>query len=132
MQQPVNTQPTRARVEVVNPDNAADPKSSFAAVSPAVQRNFNVVDIVYETPRAGVQSAGKRPDNVPDFLKPFNGILAIGDDLKALLPPECRESLERHQAEQREFETRFGDEKDTMARGGLLIDKAIVPQGKHS
>ncbi|KAI8154333.1 hypothetical protein KHU50_010587 [Colletotrichum sp. SAR 10_65] len=132
MQQPVNTQPTRARVEVVNPDNAADPKSSFAAVSPAVQRNFNVVDIVYETPRAGVQSAGKRPDNVPDFLQPFNGILAIGDDLKALLPPECRESLERHQAEQREFETRFGDEKDTMARGGLLIDKAIVPQGKHS
>ncbi|TDZ20907.1 Chromatin structure-remodeling complex subunit rsc7 [Colletotrichum orbiculare MAFF 240422] len=132
MQQPVNTQPTRARVEMVNGQNGADATAAFPAVSAAVQRNFNVVDVVYETPRAGVQSAGKRPANVPDFLKPFNGILAIGDDLKSLLPPECRESLERHQAEQREFEERFGDEKNMMARGALQIDKAIVPQGKHS
>ncbi|KAK1535868.1 chromatin remodelling complex subunit [Colletotrichum paranaense] len=132
MQKPVNTQPTRARVERVTPGDTSDSNSALPSVPSAVQRNFNVVDIVYEIPRAGVQSAGKRPAEVPDFLKPFNGILAIGDDLKALLPPECRESLERHQDQQREFESRFGDEKDKMARGNLQIDKAIVPQGKHS
>ncbi|KAF6840398.1 chromatin remodelling complex subunit [Colletotrichum musicola] len=132
MQQPVNTQPTRARVEIVTSENAAEPTAAFPTVPTAVRNNFNVVDIVYETPRAGIQSAGRRPADVPDFLKPFNGILAIGDDLKSLLPAECRESLECHQAEQREFEGRFGDEKDSMARGYLQIDKAIVPQGKHA
>ncbi|GJC80431.1 chromatin structure-remodeling complex subunit rsc7 [Colletotrichum liriopes] len=125
MHQPVNTQPTRARVEAIAPGTASESNSAFPTVPSAVQRNFNVVDIVYETPRAGVQSAGRRPAEVPDFLKPFNGILAISDDIKSMLPPECRESLERHQADQREFESRFGDEKDKMARGRLRIDKSV-------
>ncbi|TQN69382.1 Chromatin structure-remodeling complex subunit rsc7, partial [Colletotrichum shisoi] len=144
MQQPVNMQPTRARVEAVTPGTVSEPNSAFPTVPSAVQRNFNVVDIVYETPRVGVQSAGRRPAEVPDFLKPFNGILAIGDDIKSMLPPECRDSLERHQADQREFESRFGDEEDKMARGRLIIDnvkpedlptkmlKTETPQGRNT
>lgn len=105
MQYPTIMQPTSARIEQIPPgaDDAADDSSQvFPPLSPSIPRNFTVIDTYYENPPAGISATSydsrsaaltnAGPDS--NFLAPFRGLGAVGDDVKDCLPAECREAFE--------------------------------------
>lgn len=134
MHQPASMQPTHARVVQMTPEeSAADTGSKvFAPLHPSVPRNFSVVDIVYESPAHGISPAVYKPDLDPDhFLAPFQGLSAVSDEIKDLLPPECRvafdEALAREVAEKARIR---GLEAEDSSRRPPVIDKDVVPYSK--
>lgn len=139
VQYPSIMQPTQARIEQVPPSShdAEAPESQiFPPLSPNIPRNFLVTDTHFETPPTGIAavtydhtpkttaSARYKPD---DPLAPFRGLSAISDEVKACLPPECLEALEKAQAQEEEWHSRWGVEASAKARRVPVIDKAIVP-----
>lgn len=129
MQYPVTMQPTRARVEQVAPEDEETTKSSavFPPVPHKLARNFYVVDTYLETPAAGVLPAAYEKSDAPDFLASFNGLGAVSDDIKDLLPPECRKALDGTLEKERVWRSKWGTESEKMSRRQPVIDKAIVP-----
>ncbi len=141
---PASMQPTHARIEqVANTGEPADASNGtestiFTPLKPIVSRNYLVQDIHMETPPAGVSQASY---DVPfrhstadraavyqsDFLAPFRGLGAVPDDVKELLPPECRKAFDEALHHEEDWHARWGNEADNMSRGKLVIDKAIVP-----
>lgn len=108
VQYPTIMQPTSARIEQVAPNadggDEATASQTFPVLSPSIPRNFLVTDTYCETPPAGVSSVSyERHASVlanadhtsSDFLAPFRGLDAVGDDVKDCLPPECREAFEQ-------------------------------------
>lgn len=129
MQYPATMQPTQARIEQVAPEDEAATEDSimFPPVPFKMARNFCVTDTYYEGPTAGVAPMAYERTNTADFLGSFNGLGAVPDDVKELLPPECRQAFDRALGNESEWKSRWGPEGDKMARGQLVIDKAIVP-----
>ncbi|KAK4134057.1 hypothetical protein BT67DRAFT_441967 [Trichocladium antarcticum] len=156
MHYPRIMQPTHARIVQI-PDSAADlghhhhhhqHSAAFPPLKPAIARNFLVMDTHLETPPAGVapaaydrpfRDAGKgaaagteavaaeASAEEEDFLAPFRGLRAVGPDIVDLLPDECRAAFVDARAKEGAWFARWGDEKDGMARGRVVVDKAIVP-----
>jgi chromatin structure-remodeling complex protein RSC7 len=130
MQFPATMQPTHARI-VQLPDSSTPTGSKvFTALDSKIPRNFKVIDTVMETPPAGIASAAYKPGNVPDFLKPYQGLGSISDDIKDLLPPECRQAFNDALEKETEWKSKWGPEADTMHRREPVIDAAIVPYSK--
>ncbi|OAA49446.1 nuclear localization protein [Metarhizium rileyi] len=126
---PAMMQPTRVRIEQVGPDDEAATKGSakFPPVPLRMARNFLVMDTYCEgTPR---NSASVPLGNVTpaDFVAPFNGLGSVADEVKDLLPPECRGAFDEALGADVEFQSRWGTEKEKMSRRDPVIDKAIVP-----
>ncbi|KAL8345549.1 hypothetical protein RB601_005551 [Gaeumannomyces tritici] len=150
MQYPAIMQPTHARVEHVPLEPAAPaepldthdddppPATLFKPLPPNIPRNFRVVDVALETPPGGVApvSYDLRPNEVggggdsPDFLSPFRGLAAVPDDVRDLLPAECRAAFDEAVAREKGWHARWGPEREVACRRNPVIDKAIVPSTK--
>ena len=127
MQYPAIMQPTRARIEQVAPGDEtsrADKTEIFPAVPPKMSRNFAVMDISYEGGGYGQAAA---TTGAPDFLASFNGLGAVSEDTRRLLPDDCRRALDAAIGKGKDWRNRWGPEEKTMARRAPVIDKAIVP-----
>jgi chromatin structure-remodeling complex protein RSC7 len=122
-------QPTRARFEQVAPGDEGTTKSgaAFAPVPSKMSRNFYITDTYYESSQAGIISAADNQAESADFLQSFNGLSAVSDDIKDLLPPECRKAFDQTVEKETTFRSQWGLEGDNTARLQPVIDKAIVP-----
>ncbi|CAM1507168.1 Fc.00g068090.m01.CDS01 [Cosmosporella sp. VM-42] len=129
LQYPAAMQPTRARIEQVTPEDEEAAKGStvFPPVSLKMARNFFVADTYFETSSAGVLSAAYDKSDTADFLAPFNGLGAVSDDVKNLLPPECRKAFDGALEKEHSWRSQWGPESEKMSRRQPIIDKAIVP-----
>ncbi|KAH6646262.1 chromatin remodelling complex Rsc7/Swp82 subunit-domain-containing protein [Truncatella angustata] len=131
LQIPASMQPTHARVEQVHHSPAATNSKVFPPINPVIPRNFKVIDTIMETPPASMSSAAYQQNyNAPDFLAPFHGLGAIPDEIKDLLPPECRTAFDEAVAKENEWQARWGPEAETAHRQPPTIDAAIVPYSK--
>lgn len=127
-------QPTQVRIEQVMPEDEAATEESalFPPVAPKMARNFCITDTYYETPAGGVAPMAYDKTGTSDFLTSFNGLGAVPDDVKELLPAECRQAFDHALGTENEWKSRWGREAEKMARGQLVIDKAIVPYSMMS
>lgn len=134
-------QPTHARIEqVVNRDDAEPPSSPtiFPPLKPIISRNFLVTDIHMEAPPAGISGAAyelpfrtspaeRAWSTRADFLSPFRGLGAVPDEIRDLLPEDCRRAFDAAARNEDEWFGKWGDESETMCRREPVIDKALVP-----
>jgi len=136
MQYPLSFQPTHARIEQVPPSKEEELASdAFPAVAPIVARNFMVTDIHLETPPTGIPpSSFEQPFRQPngnaasgDFLASFRGLGVVSDEIRDLLPEECRAAFDAAAAKEQAWHGKWGKEKESMSRREPVIDKAIVP-----
>lgn len=138
MQYPTIMQPTSARIEQIPPgaaDSADDSSQVFPPLSPSIPRNFTVIDTYYENPPAGISAtsydsrSAALTNTGPDsnFLAPFRGLGAVGDDVKDCLPADCREAFEAALAHETDWHSKWGSEASTKSRRAPTIDQAIVP-----
>ncbi|KAF5982579.1 nuclear localization NPL6 [Fusarium coicis] len=131
MQYPATMQPTRARIEQVAPEDeqATADSAIFPPVPTKMARNFLVADTYFETSSAGVISASAVDGTAgsPDFLASFQGLSAVSDEIKDLLPLECRVAFDGAVAKETSYRSKWGPESKTMSRRQPIIDKAIVP-----
>lgn len=131
LQFPASMQPTHARMNLVEDSSAPTSSNVFAPLNPVISRNFKVVDTIMETPPASLPSSAYQQNyNVPDFLAPFQGLGAMSDDIKDLLPPECRTALDAALSKEIEWKARWGPEAEVAHRRAPVIDAAIVPYSK--
>ncbi|CAK7213702.1 chromatin structure-remodeling complex subunit RSC7 [Sporothrix bragantina] len=141
MQYPASMQPQRARAVLVE-DEATDPDRSavFPALPASVARNFYVADYHLSTPPAGIAPAAYDRYRVSgedqnqsndatrhDFLSSFQGLGAVSDDIRDLLPDECRAAFDAARDKEQQWFDQWGAEEDAMSRREPIIDKAIVP-----
>ncbi|KAK4153477.1 chromatin remodelling complex Rsc7/Swp82 subunit-domain-containing protein [Chaetomidium leptoderma] len=144
MHYPGIMQPTHARIEQIvdhetKPDQQ-DPSASatFPAIKPSISRNFLVMDTHLETPPAGVSTAAydvpfrtsqadHRPSAAADILAPFKGLRAVPDDIRDLLPEECRQAFDGARDKEETWFSRWGNEAEVTSRREPVVDKAIVP-----
>lgn len=129
LQYPASMQPTRAKYMQISPDQeeAAADSPLFPPVSVRMARNFLVTDIVFQSPLKLQPVAAKANSDTTDFLAAFNGLGAVSDDLKDLLPEECRQALNDSVQREKEWHAEWGTENEVAARRRPVIDKAIVP-----
>lgn len=129
MQYPATMQPTQARIEQVGPENESDKDSQtmFTPVPYKMAKNFFVADTYMETPSGGLASAAYEQKDPTDFLASFNGLSAVTDEIRDLLPAECREAFDKAAEGEAQWKGRWGPESSTMSRREPVIDKAIVP-----
>ncbi|EGO59667.1 hypothetical protein NEUTE1DRAFT_79965 [Neurospora tetrasperma FGSC 2508] len=139
MHYPHIIQPTHARItQVVDSEDASSSSSDLPPVKPSISRNFLITDVEIELPPAGISPAAyevpfrtspadRAASARADFLAPFKGLSAVPDDIRDLLPEECRKAFDSAVKNEEEWFGRWGDEKDTTCRREPVIDKAIVP-----
>jgi chromatin structure-remodeling complex protein RSC7 len=131
MQFPASMQPTHARIVQVADSAAPSESKVFTPLDPKIPRNFKVIDTIMETPRTGIASAVYQQQNVPPFLKDFQGLGAVSDDIKDLLPPECRKAFDDALDKENEWKAKWGPESENAHRRAPIIDAAIVPYNKN-
>lgn len=129
MQYPAMMQPTRVRIEqaAASDEGASKGSAKFPPVPLRMARNFIVMDTYCENAPSNGASWPCSKETSADFVASFNGLEALSDDIKDLLPPECRKALDTALEANSEFRSRWGTEKETMSRRDPVIDKAIVP-----
>ena len=129
MHYPATMQPTRARIEQLPLSDGENPSESgtFPDIPARVARNFYVVDTHMETPPSGISAAAYSGTAGADFLKPFKGLDAVSEEIRDLLPPECRRAFDGAAAAERGWGERWGREGDITCRREPRVDKAIVP-----
>jgi chromatin structure-remodeling complex protein RSC7 len=144
MHYPSIMQPTHARIEQIadggeqEPDEASPAPTIFSAIKPSISRNFLVMDTHLETPPAGVAANAYEvpfrtsqkdyePSAAADFLSPFKGLHAIPDDIRDLLPEECRQAFDSAKDKEKTWFERWGNEAEVTSRREPVVDKAIVP-----
>ncbi|KAL2019261.1 hypothetical protein VTK56DRAFT_9805 [Thermocarpiscus australiensis] len=134
-------QPTHARIEqVVDSAKPEHPPNStaFPPLKPVISRNFLVMDTHLETPPAGVSPAAYdvpfrtspadyEASAAADFLASFQGLRAVPDEIRDLLPEDCRRAFDSARQKEEEWLSRWGNEADMTSRREPVIDKAIVP-----
>ena len=129
MHYPATMQPTQARIVQVQPSDEPDNVESevFPPLPSRVARNFLVTDIYLETPPSGVASSAYEHSDPSDFLADFRGLGAVSDDIKSLLPEECRKAFDDALEQEKSWKARWGPEAEMARRREPIIDKSIVP-----
>lgn len=129
MHLPAHMQPTHARFEQVPPSEGQPPSESktFPDIPSRVARNFLVTDTHMETPPSGILPSAYGSTITADFLTPFRGLDAVSDEIRDLLPAECRAAFDGAAAVERGWKERWGGEGETARNRQPKIDKAIVP-----
>lgn len=130
MHYPKTMQPTHARIEQVpvdEEDKATTEDTLFTPVPAKVAKNFFVADTYLEMPPAGLPTGAYEPRDPSDPLASFNGLGVVSDEIKNMLPPECRNAFDTALNHEKEWQLRWGPESKTMSRREPVIDKAIVP-----
>lgn len=138
MQYPASMQPTLARIEQISPDDeeavaATAASHRFPVVPYKVARNFLVTDTYMDSP-AGLQApAGRDRSRDPAaFLATYDGLDAVPDDIRNLLPPECRAAFDGALDKEAAWKKQWTTETEQGARRVPIIDKAIVPYSMTS
>lgn len=132
-------------------DAANKPSASSATnlkpLPASIPRNYLVVDTYMAVPGPGVGAAvSARPQPPPPFFPPgtrrmtaaamaagdltspfTQGLSAVPDEIRALLPPECRAAFDNAVAKEREWSSKWGPEEVVGCRHQPVIDKAIMP-----
>ncbi|KFY64212.1 hypothetical protein V497_01796 [Pseudogymnoascus sp. VKM F-4516 (FW-969)] len=145
MQYPQSMQPTHARWEPVEqplddatagmqaitvsaPSPSSDPSASadtiFPPVPPQLARNFLIVDTVYEN--ASHSNLGIPGPDGEGMDLGYSGLGGVGEDIKELLPEECRVAFERAVERERVWKGGWGTEEQDARRGRLVIDKGVI------
>lgn len=140
MHYPAAMQPTHARIEQVVDEDVEEPPapSAFPPLNPAISRNFMVMDTYMETPPAGISPSSynvpfrhSRPDHETyvqtDYLAPFQGLSAVPQEIRDLLPDDCREAFDKAVNREEEWHSKWGTEATDTSRREPVVDKAIVP-----
>ncbi|KAK3390777.1 chromatin remodelling complex Rsc7/Swp82 subunit-domain-containing protein [Podospora didyma] len=141
MHYPAIMQPTHARIlQIADSEQPEEPsgRTIFAPIKPAISRNFLVIDTTLETPPAGIapvaydvpfrtSPADRALSAQADFLSPFKGLGPVSDDIRDLLPEDCREAFDAARRKEEEWFTYWGNEADNNCRRDPVVDKAIVP-----
>ncbi|KAG6096379.1 hypothetical protein E4U30_001566 [Claviceps sp. LM220 group G6] len=137
MQYPAMMQPTRVRIQQVPPppsdtkaasaSTSASASAKFPPVPLRMARNFLILDTYCENAPSNEASLPCSKETPADFVAAFNGLEALSGEIKDLLPRECRAALDKALEAKEEFRSRWGTERETMARRDPIIDKAIVP-----
>ncbi|KAK4226724.1 chromatin remodelling complex Rsc7/Swp82 subunit-domain-containing protein [Podospora fimiseda] len=140
MQYPAITQPTHARIEQVVDEESDQPTGAtlFPPVKPSISRNFLVMDTYMEAPPAGISPAAfevpfrtspadYEASAQADFLAPFKGLGAVSDEIRDLLPDECRQAFDQARKQEEAWFSKWGNEADHTSRREPIVDKAIVP-----
>ncbi|PHH87592.1 hypothetical protein CDD83_8658 [Cordyceps sp. RAO-2017] len=129
MQYPAIMQPTLARIEQVAPgdEQAGAGSERFPPVPARLARNFLITDVYLESPPAGAAATALDKEEAGELLASFHGLGAVPDEIKDLLPPECRQAFDKAQAQDQEWKSRWGSESEKTSRRDPIIDKAIVP-----
>jgi chromatin structure-remodeling complex protein RSC7 len=130
MHYPAMMQPTHVRIEQVPPTEEEDAPSDskhFPPLPPRVPRNFQVMDFHMETPPSGVAPSAYGNTVTADFLTPFRGLNAVSDEIKELLPPECRQAFDGAASREEEWVSSLGKEKSVTCRRLPMVNKAVVP-----
>ncbi|RYP20484.1 hypothetical protein DL767_009438 [Monosporascus sp. MG133] len=131
MQYPATMQPTHVRVEQVKDSTVSTGGPLFPPLDPKIPRNFKVVDTYMESPPAGVAPSAMEQREVPSFLAEFQGLGAVSDEIKDLLPPECRAAFDSALGKENEWKAKWGTESESAHRREPIIDAAIVPYSKN-
>ncbi len=134
MQYPASMQPTLARIEQISPDeeDAAKGNAKLPPVPSKMARNFLVTDTYLYSPVGLTPAAAQDRSDPADFLATFSGLSAVSDDIKNLLPPECRTAFDTAVDRDAEWKQQWGTEGENGARRMPIIDKAIVPYSMAS
>jgi chromatin structure-remodeling complex protein RSC7 len=142
MQYPATMQPTYARIEQIrDPEESADPPSTmFPPIQPQMSRNFYITDTYLETPPTGISPASyelpfrtaadardRRASDRADLLAPFRGLGAVSNEIRDLLPEECKGAFDEARRNEMEWHAKWGPEAESTSRKEPVIDKAIVP-----
>lgn len=132
-------QPTHARWEQID-DNAVQAKlrltnghteehgneeerSIFPPVKPIYSKNFMIVDTVYESaPSVNLGVPGPDGDT---YDLGFNGLSSVPDDIKAELPPQCRQAFEDALEKEMKWKNKWGTESQYGHRKEPKIDKGV-------
>jgi chromatin structure-remodeling complex protein RSC7 len=136
MMYPATMQPTSARIGQVTGSTTQSP--NFPHLDPKIPRNFLITDIRMEMPPSGIAPASydvpfrtapayRQASAQADFLASFQGLSSVPDEIKDLLPEECRKSFDAAVTQEEGWFARWGDEKTVKSRGQPLIDKDIMP-----
>src|SRR5690606_39031517 len=88
--------------------------------------NFQVMDFHMETPPSGVAPSAYGNTVTADFLTPFRGLNAVSDEIKDLLPPECRQAFDGAASGEKEWVASLGKEKSVTCRRLPMVNKAVV------
>ncbi|KFA76768.1 hypothetical protein S40288_08667, partial [Stachybotrys chartarum IBT 40288] len=129
MQYPKTMQPSHARIIQVAPEDEAAAKGNpmFPPVSLRMARNFLVLDTYYESAPAGVTQPSYEKAEPVDLLSSFKGLGAVSEEIRELLPRDCRQAFDQALDHEQEWESRWGPESKMASRRQPVIDKAIVP-----
>lgn len=130
IQFPAIMQPTHVRVMQVSDSSTPTDSKIFTPLKPQIPRNFKVIDTTMELPPAGVAPAAYDPHGAPPFLTDFQGLGAISDDIKDLLPPDCRQAFDNALQNENGWIAKWGPESRDAHRRPPRIDAAIVPYSK--
>lgn len=131
MHYPATMQPSHARWEHIplNTDQGTSGKeepqeSIFAPLKPLYQRNFLIVDTVYENPtysNLGVPGPG---DDARDVG--FKGLSSVPDDLYNELPADCKQAFDEALEKEKEWKSRWSTEGVDQMRRAPVIDKGLI------
>jgi chromatin structure-remodeling complex protein RSC7 len=109
----------------------AAPSSStaFPPLPSRVARNYFVVDTYMRNPGSGLASAAYDTPDPDDFLAPFRGLSAVSDEIRALLPPECRAEFDRARGQETAWRERWKEDRrrEHETRRPLVIDRTVQP-----
>lgn len=102
-----------------------EPETIFTPVNPIYSRNYLIVDTVYESPPIGNAAGIPGPDS-NNYDIGFNGLSSISDEIRDLLPEDCRVAFERAAEGEREWKGRWGCEEVDGRRANLVIHKGFI------
>lgn len=136
MQYPKIMQPTHARWEQVDDyaesmtngtgeaHDEGEAQSMFTPVKPVVSNNYMIVDTIYQS--APASHLGVPGPDGDGYDLGFNGLSAVSDEIKALLPPECLVAFNEALAKELEWKKQWGTESSSTLRKAPAIDKGVV------
>jgi chromatin structure-remodeling complex protein RSC7 len=106
------------------PDADSRPTSIFGPVKPIYSRNFLIVDTLYENPLySHLGTPGPDGSGVDTS---FNGLSAISNEMKDLLPPECRMKFDKALSKELEWKEKWTTEAKDSMRKAPIIDKGLI------
>lgn len=122
-------QPTQARIEQIAPEDEDKTKGNalFPPVPLKMARNFFVADTYFESPVGGTAPTASDKTDSLQALTSFSGLSGVPNDIKDLLPPQCRQAFDDALERDKEWKSKWGTESESMSRRQPVIDKAIVP-----
>jgi chromatin structure-remodeling complex protein RSC7 len=106
------------------PPADAPPATIFRPIRPVYSRNFLIVDTLYENPshsNLGIPGPQSFSDDVG-----FPGLSEISDEIKDLLPPECRREFDRALSSELEWKAKWSTEANDSLRRAPVIDKGLI------